>query len=264
MSRIEDMRALCVSIHDVAPSTWLQCERLRDAIRAVADIPVSLLVVPAYHRQTAAGGARYEHRLEQCLAAGDELVLHGYTHLDEAGVAHGLRQRFTREIYTRREGEFYAIGSEEAKRRLALGCSWFERRGWPLHGFVAPAWLMGPGAWAALAEFPFRYTTTLRRFYLLPQRESLRSQSLVYTVRSAWRRRMSSIWNGMLAQTLQGRPLVRLSLHPTDAMHPCIVRHCQSLLETLLESRQAMTKAAFAQAWAGGALPLSSGFLGNA
>jgi uncharacterized protein len=242
-------RALCVSIHDVSPSTWPQCERLLQAIHAVADIPVSLLVVPAYHRQPAAGGTRYDRALEQRLHHGDELVLHGYTHLDEAGAASSWRERFTRQIYTQREGEFYAVDRAEARRRLALGLDWFRRRGWPVHGFVAPAWLMGAGAWDALAEFPFSYTTTLRRFYLLPERRALRSQSLVYTVRSGWRRAMSRSWNSVLAQALRPNPLVRLSLHPTDAAHPRIIRHCQSLLETILTSRQPMTKAAFAELW---------------
>jgi len=248
MSPTEARSALCVSIHDVAPSTWRECERLRNAIRAVADIPVSLLVVPFYHRLPAADPL-YERRLEQCLARGDELVLHGYTHLDEAPPQRGLREQFTRRVYTRSEGEFYAIGRDDAQRRLALGSAWFQRRGWPLHGFVAPAWLMGPGAWDALDAFPLRYTTTLRRFYLLPQRQALDSRSLVYTVRSGWRRQMSSSWNSLLAQRLRGNPLVRLSLHPTDAGHPHIMRHFLALLESLLETREAMTKAAFADAW---------------
>jgi uncharacterized protein len=245
----ETPRALCVSIHDVSPSTWPQCERLLQSVHAVARIPVSLLVVPAWHRQPAAGGARYDRVLEQRLRDGDELVLHGYTHLDEAGAASGWRERFTRQVYTRREGEFYAVGRDEARRRMALGLEWFQRRHWPVHGFVAPAWLMGPPAWAALADFPFRYTTTLQRFYLLPECRALHSQSLVYTVRSGWRRAMSRNWNSLLARALQSNPLVRLSLHPTDAGHPAIVRHCQSLLETLLADRQAMTKAAFAEQW---------------
>ncbi len=251
MSRIEGMRALCVSIHDVAPSTWAQCTQLLDAVHAVAQIPVSLLVVPDYHRRHLSD-TRYEYALGKRLERGDELVLHGYSHLDEAAPATGWRERFTRELYTRSEGEFYAIGRDDARHRLELGCAWFQRRGWPLHGFVAPAWLMGPGAWAALADFPFCYTTTLRRFYLLPQRQALSARSLVWTVGSGWRRAMSKSWNGMLVQAMAARPLVRVSLHPADAAHPDIVRQCQALLAGLLETREAMTKAAFTQAWRAG------------
>lgn len=242
------MRALCVAIHDVAPSTWAQCERLLLAIRAVADIPVSLLVVPAYHRQPTSHRL-FERELERRLAHGDELVLHGYTHLDEMPPATGWRDWIVREVYTRSEGEFYAIGRDEARRRLECGRNWFEERGWPVHGFVAPAWLMGEGAWQALADFPFSYTTTMRRFHLLQQGRVLRSPSLVYTVRSQWRRRMSRGWNDLLYRTLQQNPLLRIGLHPDDASHPRIVQHCKKLIAAALQSRQAMTKAAFVNAY---------------
>lgn len=249
MHRTEPLRAVCVSIHDVAPATWLQCERLLRAVRSVADIPVSLLVVPAYHRQRHACNRRFERALEYRLARGDELVLHGYTHLDEAPRAEGWRDSVVREIYTRREGEFYAIDSNEARRRLQLGCDWFAQRGWPLEGFVAPAWLMGEGGWQALADFPFSYTTTLHRFHLLRSDCALRSQSLVYTVRSSWRRHMSRGWNAVLARSLQDNPLLRISLHPIDAAYPDIVRHFYRMIESALEDRQPMTKAAFANAY---------------
>lgn len=249
MRRTDTLRALCVAIHDVAPSTWAQCERLLLAVRSVADIPVSLLVVPAYHRQPSAGNRLYERELERRLAHGDELVLHGYTHLDEMQPATGWRDWIVRDVYTRSEGEFYAIGRDEARRRLEHGWNWFEERGWPVHGFVAPAWLMGEGAWQALTDFPFSYTTTLRRFHLLQQGRVLRSPSLVYTVRSQWRRRMSRGWNDLLCQSLQQNPLLRIGLHPDDASHPCIVQHCKKLIAAALQSRQAMTKAAFVNAY---------------
>ena len=159
------LRALCVSIHDVAPATWDECARIAAAIREVADIPLTWLVVPHYHR---AGGdqARMEAGLERALAAGDELALHGFTHLDTAPGGSGLRERFLRGTYSI-EGEFAALGAAEAARRIGLGLDWFAERGWPVRGFVPPAWLMGEGAWEALRSFDFDYTTTFRRFHLL-------------------------------------------------------------------------------------------------
>src|SRR5688572_16051893 len=67
--------ALCVSIHDVAPATWDECARLAQAMREVAELPLTWLVVPQYHR---AGGdpARMESGLGCALARGDELALH--------------------------------------------------------------------------------------------------------------------------------------------------------------------------------------------
>jgi hypothetical protein len=77
----------------------------------------------------------------------------------------------------------------------------------------------------------------------------LASPSLVYTVRKSWRRGMSRAWNRILARRLHANPLARLSLHPADIAHPAIVEHFQSLLAALLETRQAMTKSAFAASW---------------
>jgi len=238
--------ALCVSLHDVAPATWPQCAQLLGAIRAVAPIPVTLLVVPAYHRQPVQNAAAFDRLLEARLAAGDELALHGFTHLDEGPPAAGWRQKFLRRMYTVSEGEFSAIDAAEAGQRLSRGLDWFGARGWPVAGFVAPAWLLGAGAWQALCQFPFRYTTTLRYFYTLPERQGVLSPSLVYAARNRSGRWLSSRRNERLAHTLAQRPLVRLGLHPQDAAHPQLVRHCQQLLEQLLEGRQALTKAEFA------------------
>ena len=59
-----------MSLHDVAPHTWPQCERLLQAVRAVADIPLTLLVVPAYHHHPVADRAGYDRLLEQRLLDG--------------------------------------------------------------------------------------------------------------------------------------------------------------------------------------------------
>ena len=128
MPSIDSSRSLCVSVHDVAPHTWLQCERLLQAIRAVADIPLTLLVVPAYHYHPVADAARYDRLLEHRLSLGDELALHGYTHLDEGAAPTGWRDKFKRQFYTQGEGEFAALGADEARQRLAWGLEWFEQR----------------------------------------------------------------------------------------------------------------------------------------
>jgi predicted deacetylase len=159
---------LCVSIHDVAPATWADCLRLVEAVRAVADIPLTWLVVPHYHFRPEQSPAM-EACLNVALERGDELALHGYSHLDTEAGSGGLRARFLRNVYTRREGEFAALTEAEARRRLELGLDWFAARGWTPTGFVPPAWLLGEGAWRALRAAPFAYTTTFSHFHCLPR-----------------------------------------------------------------------------------------------
>ncbi|QYF93872.1 polysaccharide deacetylase family protein [Massilia sp. PAMC28688] len=244
--------ALCVSIHDVAPATWAECLHLLHAIRAVADIPLSWLVVPCYH-----GSLRisrpYERSLERLLGQGHELVLHGYTHRDESPPAASLREWVLRTIYTEGEGEFAALSQEQARRRIELGLHWFGQRNWPVAGFVAPAWLISAPAERALRQFPFEYTSTYGRFHCLRAGRSLFAPSMVYAARNRWGRVLSPAAASVIAQ-LQGRaPLLRLALHPRDAHHPGLVRHAQGLIEHLLQGRQALTKGGFAgwmAAWA--------------
>ena len=252
--------ALCVSIHDVAPSTWPNCQRLLNALKEVADIPVTLLVVPHYHStQNTSAHPEFEQGLEARRAQGDELALHGLRHIDEGPPPRSLQEYITRRWYTAGEGEFAALSQHVARTRLEAGRSWFAQRGWQVEGFVAPAWLLSDGAWRALEEMPFSYTTTLNQFTSLPSRIALRSPSLVYSVRSAWRRHASRFWVSELLRRADDAALLRLALHPCDAGYPAVVRHWQAILEHTLATRTAMTKAAFAKTIQGkspyGALP---------
>jgi predicted deacetylase len=236
---------LCVSIHDVAPGTWDECARLARAMRAVAEVRLTWLVVPRYHDRPS--GERDERAmragLDAALARGDELALHGYTHLDTAQRSAGLRQRFLRGVYTQREGEFAALAADEARERIALGLEWFRQRDWPVAGFVPPAWLLGEASWRVLPEFAFSYTTTFARFHLLRQGRSVFAPSLVYTARNPSGRALSPIAASLAARCMANGPLMRLSLHPPDVRHPRLVKHAQGLVEGMLATREAVTKA---------------------
>lgn len=240
--------ALCVSIHDVAPATWPECLRLLAAVRAVAPrLPLSWLVVPCYHGHSAPAPAM-EATLGELLHGGHELVLHGYTHVDSAAPAVNLRGRLLRQVYTTGEGEFAAIEQAEALQRLDRGLAWFAERGWPVEGFVPPAWLAGRGACAALRQRPFTYTTSLCHFHLLAAERSVTAPSLVYSARNRAGRLLSPVLTDALAMVMARArsPLVRLALHPADARHPALLRHAQHVLERLLSRRQPMTKRQFA------------------
>jgi uncharacterized protein len=224
--------------------------QLARAIREVADIPVTWLVVPRYHDQ-AIRSADMEAGLSELVARGHELALHGYTHLDPEPVRGSAMSRFWRSVYTTREGEFSALSEEEARRRIRMGLDWFAERGWPVSGFVAPAWLLGEGAWRAVRSFAFDYTTTFSRFHLLRTGTSVLSPSLVYAARNRAGRAFSPLAADALAPLLARAPLVRLSLHPPDARHPRLLQHAQRTIEQLLRRRTASTKAACARALTG-------------
>lgn len=233
-------RLVSVVIHDVAPANWAACRRVIDTVAEVGDIPITLLVVPRFHLQ--ARQASFESELSRLLASGNELALHGYSHLDP-GEPRDLLDHVKRRIYTVGEGEFAGLSAEEARLRLRAGLRWFEQRGWPVRGFVAPAWLLSPGSWEALQASALRYTTTLSAVHALPQRQRLRSSALVFSTRSHWRRLASVPRNHWVSWWWHGEPLVRLELHPRDADHAPIRELWTKKLKALLSERQALTLA---------------------
>jgi predicted deacetylase len=236
-------RALfCVAIHDVAPATWDACAGLARAVREVSRLPLSWLVVPRYHMR--ADDERAMRRgLDRALERGDELVLHGYTHLDPSPRAARLKSRLVRGVWTRNEGEFAALAPDEVRARLALGLAWFRQRDWPVSGFVAPAWLLGEGAWQVLPEFALSYTTTLTHFHLLREQRALFAPSLLYMARNRSGRACSPLGATLVAQALARAPLLRLALHPPDRRYPRLLAHAQRLVERMLVTREAVTKA---------------------
>ncbi|HYM48337.1 MAG TPA: polysaccharide deacetylase family protein [Burkholderiaceae bacterium] len=245
---VPSRRWLCVSLHDVAPATWPHCQKVLDAVREVADIPLTLLVVPAYHGACSALPL-FESAMSAQWVAGHELALHGYFHRDSE-VPNDVVDWFRRRIYTAGEGEFCGLSETEATERLNLGRRWFDTNGWPLAGFIAPAWLLGPGAWRALrARDDLQYTSTLTQLIALPEAQAIRAPCLTYSVRSAWRRPTSIVWNTLLAAATARTPVLRLGLHPRDAESKAVRRSWQRLLERALTDRSAVTKAECVRQW---------------
>jgi uncharacterized protein len=248
-------RGVCVVLHDVADATLADCERTLAAVQEVAPVPLTLLAVPQYHGRTASRAL--EQWLDQHQRQGAELALHGLVHLD-AGEPQGPVDWLRRRFYTRGEAEFWGLNAAEATWRLAEGAAWFQRNGWPLSGFVAPAWLLGPGAWQALRHPApgaprFTYTATLRGLHpLQPGIPRLHSRGVVYSSSSAWRRGASVAWAAFNQASQAHAPVLRLELHPADGRHRGIRRSWQRALEAGLKTREAGTVASCLARWQAG------------
>lgn len=233
-------RRLCIVVHDVAPPTWPQCERLLGQIEALGDFPVTLLAVPRYHHVPP--DPAFERWLCERAARGDEIALHGYTHVDD-GVPRDTLDRLRRQVYTRGEGEFWALPFEVAAFRLRSGVRWLESLGIAPRGFVPPAWLMGEQAWRALRLEDFDYVCTLRHIHLLREGTRIACQAQTWSSETPWRRALSTAWNAALAQAQRPQPLARLELHPGDAMHASLRASWQRLARMQLRTRQPCTLA---------------------
>ena len=235
-------RHFCVVLHDVAPATWPAYREFIAALETLAPVPLTLLVVPDFHRRgSLEGDTTFLAAMERRLARGDELVLHGYHHDDPGPIPPSPRAWFLRRIYTH-EGEFYALDEAEARRRLEAGMALFARLRWPLRGFVPPAWLLGAAARRAVARCGLAYTSDPRRLLRLPAFTPEPAPSLVWSARSGWRRALSRRWNEHLLRRHADVPLLRLGLHPVDMAHAEVRRYWLASIAALLATRQPSTK----------------------
>lgn len=240
-------------LHDVAPETWPDYQPFVDAVDALGSVPMTLLVVPDFHRRNALQQApAFRQQLEQRLYRGDELALHGYYHADDGPPPRTPRDYFMRRIYTW-EGEFYALGHAQALQRLNAGIELFQAYQWPLTGFVAPAWLMSEGTRQALRATPLRYTSDPQHLFRLPDFTPVQAPGLVWSARSAWRRGVSKVLSEARRARLQQAATIRLGLHPVDMRHAYSRRYWLETLKQLLdEGRTPMTKMAWLASRPGG------------
>ena len=236
---------LCIAIHDVAPATWPQCERLLALLDGCGAPPLTLLVVPDFHRRGRIDAdAAFRRGVEARLARGDEVALHGYFHLDEAPPQASPAQWLRRRLLTAGEGEFAALAQADAARRIGDGLELFARLGWRAHGFVAPAWLLGDGARAALRESSLRYTSTHAHLEIIADGRRVSAPAISASARSAWRRWSSRRWLAAAAAFGARAPLLRLALHPADAQHADLLDAWRSTVRKTLDGRVALTKSA--------------------
>lgn len=237
------IRALCIVVHDVAPATWPQCERLLAMIAALGAPPATLLVVPRYHGERGVEGASgFRRAIDALLARGSEVALHGLRHVDDAPAPRTPAGWLRRRVLTAGEGEFAALDGAEAGRRIELGRASLARLGWDFGGFVPPAWLASAGTREALKRSGLRYTSTHHTLVPLPDGERVAAPCLTVSSRSAWRRMASRAWIAALQSASARAPLLRVGLHPADVRCRATMAAWEKLLAQLLADREPLTK----------------------
>ena len=234
---------LCIAIHDVAPATWRECAMLLKMLERLGSPPVTLLVVPDYHRAGRVDRAPWFVRAVDAWAArGSEVALHGYFHLDEAVTQGKVGAWCRRRLLTNGEGEFANLTIAEAADRIALGQARLEACGWNVSGFVPPAWLAGEGAREAIRCSSLRYTSSHMRLVRIADGASIRAPCITSSARSLWRCWSSRLWLRVMARATSRTPLLRVALHPSDVRYPGMATQWEHLIEHLLAERTALTK----------------------
>ena len=241
------LNAFIVSIHDVSPWTQKEVEVMLKDLKRHGVNYCSLLVIPDHHGRGAMSQyPSFISWLHEQVAQGHEVVLHGYEHLRPSRKLEGCFTRWITQCYTAGEGEFYDLSYEEACAKLRNGRKQLQQAGLEqidVIGFIAPAWLLSSEAERALRNEEFSYTTRLGAVIDLVQSKIYSSQSMVYSVRSWWRRQLSLLWNEGLFffLKLKKKPLLRLGLHPPDWRYDSIRHHALATVQRALRNYTPMT-----------------------
>jgi uncharacterized protein len=133
------------------------------------------------------------------------------------------------------------LDRDEAISRLQMGMEdlgFMERK---LNGFVAPAWLLGYEAEAAVRKVGFSYITNVGSVKVFEGVHNHYSRSLVWSTRAPWRRMVSLAWNQGLISRLRDKPLLRIGIHPADCEIPAVWSHVKSLVTAALQDRQPLS-----------------------
>ncbi len=222
MSTASD-RLLLASIHDVSPRFESEVDRLIELLAPHVGDRLAMLVVPNHWGDAPIlPGSAFATRLRGWADGGIEIFLHGYFHRDQAShrdTADRLRAR----LMTAGEGEFLGLSREDAAVRIAEGRMLLEDViGRPVDGFVAPAWLYGSGARAALADSAMPLAEDHFRVWSPATGRQL-ARGPVITWASRTRLRLAS--SLLAAAALRQVPLevLRIGVHPPDCRHPALV-----------------------------------------
>jgi predicted deacetylase len=234
--------SLVVSIHDVSTVTRPMVDRMLDDLAQAGVSVTSLLVIPDHHhRGRVDQDAEFVSWLQSAVQRGHEAVLHGFYHLRPRKKHEGVLTRLVTRSYTAGEGEFYDLSFSEAVALLQEGRAALKGCGVEPEGFIAPAWLLGEDAEAAVRREKFHYTTRIGEVIDLQSLGTHSSRSMVYSVRAAWRRALSLIWNECLFRKLKKTPLLRIGLHPPDWEHEAIREHALKCIRHAAQERRVTT-----------------------
>jgi predicted deacetylase len=227
---------LLVSIHDVGPRFERQVEQLADRLaRHLGGPRFAMLVVPDHWRQAPLAEARaFQARLRVWADSGVEMFVHGWTHQDDSG-----SRSFKARHMTAGEGEFLGLDRADALARMMAGRSLIEDIiGRAVSGFIAPAWLYGPGARLALGDAGFALAEDhLRVWRPADGRVLARGPVVTWASRSAARIRSSLAFAAIARTALRPLPTLRVAVHPGDTGVPALLASIDATLAAACRRR---------------------------
>ncbi|MBY8823268.1 DUF2334 domain-containing protein [Sphingomonas colocasiae] len=236
-----DNRSLLASIHDVGPGFEREVDQLAGLLtNTLGCSSFAMLVVPDHWgRHPIRSGTPFASRLRSWSESGVEMFVHGWYHKDT--VEHrglpGLKARYM----TAREGEFLGLSCCEAARRMEAGRALVEDIiGRKASGFIAPAWLYGPGAMEALRDSAFDVAEDHMKVWIPRTGKVLaRGPVITWASRSTARTASSLAFAALGRRMLHPMRTIRVAVHPGDVTRKSILSSIETTLRCFAGSRQA-------------------------
>jgi len=218
-------KLLLASIHDVGPRFEREVDQLADLLAGLLGGPkFAMLVVPNHWGEEPLAEAKaFQARLRAWADQGVEMFVHGWFHKDLA--EHTGLAAFKAHHMTASEGEFLGLTRDVAAQRMADGRKLIEDIiGRDVAGFIAPAWLYGDGARAALAASGFALAEDHFRVWQPSDGKVLAKGPVVtWASRSRNRQLSSRFFAGLARRALHAAPVQRIAVHPGDTTVPALL-----------------------------------------
>jgi predicted deacetylase len=230
---------LLASIHDVSPRFESEIDRLMDVLQPHVGNRLAMLVVPNHWGDAPiVPNSAFAARLRRWADQGIEMFLHGYFHRDQVEHA-AAGQRLRARLMTAGEGEFLGLSAAAASARLHKGRALIEGViGRRIDGFVAPAWLYGEGALAALTEAGVPIAEDhLRVWSPSTGRQLARGPVITWATRT--RPRLASSLLAAAALRRWPTKVLRVGVHPPDCRHPVVLGSIERTMEVASSQREA-------------------------
>jgi len=234
-------KLLLASIHDVGPRAEAQVDQLADLLaRLLGGMNFAMLVVPDHWGEAPlAQNPAYQAKLRAWADQGVEMFVHGWFHKDLA--QHTGMAAFKAKHMTASEGEFLGLSRDEAARRMADGRKLIEDIiGRSVAGFIAPAWLYGPGALEAVAQAGFALAEDHMRVWRPDTGETLaRGPVVTWASRSRGRQLSSRFFASLARVGLHGLDVARIAVHPGDTTVPALLTSIEATYKAFASRRRA-------------------------
>lgn len=242
---------LVVSIHDVTPEFKKELNEIISELDQKKITPRSILVIPHYKQKyNILSDNEFVFWLRQLENKGDELVQHGYDHIQQTTILKNVGnfslQEKILELYAQKYAEFQNIDYNEARKRVRKGKEIMRLAGIMPVGFVPPVWLINPESEQAIKDEGFSYMALVNSLKIFSSGKNLKSEVVGFASSPKITDYLLRFYNLYLTKIrLKDRKLVQVAIHPQDLRNAKTFKYILKIIDGLRKDRQLITYANF-------------------